>query len=67
VIAFTYSTGSCGCANSATSGASPLTNGTLGDGAAIGSWRNDQSWYRDPQGPCGTESNTSNAVSVQWQ
>lgn len=40
---------------------------SLLDGATIGSWRYYQFWYRDPQGPCGTGSNTSNAVSVQWQ
>ncbi|MCE9594013.1 MAG: hypothetical protein K8S98_07465 [Planctomycetes bacterium] len=48
---------------SAQSGVSIVGAGAITPGVT----RTYQTWFRDPQGPCGTASNLSSAVQVTWQ
>jgi len=40
---------------------------SLGDVIGAGETRYYQWWFRDPDGPCGTGSNTSNGYMITWQ
>jgi len=44
------------------------TSAAFGDAGLItaGTTWSYQAWYRDPAGPCGTEFNATNALSVHW-